>query len=144
MILAKHLTKSDVKTIINLIEGWSNQKLTWDGICESASRVVGKLPTRQSLNANELIKTAYLVKKKGFDIQVPRVAYPSSLKVAAARIAKLTSELDTTKAQNKAINEKFVQWQYNIYKLGIKEHQLNEPLPHIDRERTEKNIKLIK
>jgi len=32
--------------------------------------------------------------------------------------------------------EQFVVWQYNAYKHGIKEHQLNAPLPRIDRERT--------
>ncbi len=30
----------------------------------------------------------------------------------------------------------FVVWQYNAYKYDVEEHQLNEPLPKIDRERT--------
>ncbi len=29
--------------------------------------------------------------------------------------------------------EKFVIWQYNAYKHRVKKHQLNEPLPIIDR-----------
>ena len=62
---------------------------------------------------------------------------PSNLKAAADRIAKLQSEADLLKKKNSALLERFVVWQYNAYKYGMKEHQLNEPLPRIDRERTE-------
>lgn len=135
--MAKHLTKADVKAIIHIIHGWGDEKLTWEAICQSASEVVGKKPTRQSLNSNALIKEAYEVKKSGLKIHGPRTATPSSLKVAAARIAKQQSEIDSLKAKNSALLEQFVKWQYNAYKYGLKEHQLNEPLPRIDRERTD-------
>ena len=137
MKLAKHLTKRDVESILNIIEGWDNSKLTWDGICDSAASVVGKKPTRQSLNANIVIREAYKKKKKGLKIHGPRIATPSSLKVAAARISKQQSEVDTLKAKNMALLEQFVKWQYNAYKYGMKEHQLNESMPRIDRERTD-------
>lgn len=136
--MAKHLTKADVEAIINIIHGWGDEKLTWEDICHSASEMVGKKPTRQSLNANALIKEAYEAKKKGLKIHGPRTATPSSLKVAAARIAKQQSEIDSLKAKNMALLEQFVKWQYNAYKYGMKEHQLNEPMPRIDRERTDK------
>lgn len=135
--MAKHLTKSDISAIINIIQGWDDKKLTWDDICESASKIVGKKPTRQSLNSNDLIKEAYEVKKSGLKIHGPRNATPSSLKVAGVRIAKQQSEIDSLKAKNSALLEQFVKWQYNTYKYGIKEHQLNESLPRIDRERTD-------
>lgn len=138
--MAKHLTKDDVEAIINIIHGWADEKLTWDEICQSASGVVGKKPTRQSLNSNELIKEAYEVKKSGLKIHGPRTATPSSLKVAASRIAKQQSEIDSLKAKNSALLEQFVKWQYNAYKYGLKEHQLNESLPRIDRERTDKGV----
>lgn len=135
--LAKHLTKSDISAIINIIQGWDEGKLTWDAICESASKIVGKKPTRQSLNSNTLIKEAYELKKSGLKIHGPRTATPSSLKVAGVRIAKQQSEIDSLKAKNSALLEQFVKWQYNSYKYGLKEHQLNESLPRIDRERTD-------
>lgn len=137
--MAKHLTKSDVKSIINIIHGWGEEKLTWEAICQSAAEIVGKKPTRQSLNSNDLIKEAYEIKKSGLKIHGPRIATPSSLKVAASRIAKQQSEIDYLKAKNSALLEKFVKWQYNAYKYGLKEHQLNESLPKIDRERTDGN-----
>jgi len=49
----------------------------------------------------------------------------------------LQSENEILKCKNDALLEQFVKWQYNAYKNGVKEHQLNEPLPRIDRERTE-------
>ncbi len=63
--MAKHLSKADIEAIINIIDGWSDYKMTWDEICEAALQVVGKKPTRQSLNANKTIKAAYTAKKKG-------------------------------------------------------------------------------
>ena len=62
---------------------------------------------------------------------------PSSLAVAAQRIARLRTENDELRAKNDALLEQFVKWQYNAYKHGLKEHLLNEDLPRIDRERTE-------
>lgn len=135
--MAKHLTKSDISAIINIIQGWDEGKLTWEGICNTASKIVGKTPTRQSLSSIALIKEAYEVKKSGLKIHGPRTSTPSSLRVAAARIAKQQSEIDSFRAKNTALLEQFVKWQYNSYKYGLKEHQLNEALPRIDRERTD-------
>lgn len=63
---------------------------------------------------------------------------PSSLKFAAQRIAHQLCEIDELKATNAQLLEQFAKWQYNAYKRGIKEDQLNQPLPRIDRERTDK------
>jgi len=135
--LAKHLTIRDVEAILNIIHAHDNDKLTWEGICEAAEAVVGKKPTRQSLSANESIKDAYKAKKASLKLKTPSKPKPSSLTAAADRIARLQSENETLKRKNDALLEQFVIWQYNAYKYGVKEHQLNEPLPRIDRERTE-------
>lgn len=139
--MAKHLTDNDVNSIINIIEGWPNQKITWDKICEEAIQMVGKRPTRQSLNSNKQIKAAYAAKQKGIILNGTRVAVPSSLSVAGDRIGKLQNEIRTLKAINSELLEQFGRWLYNSHKYGIKEHQLNEPLPKIDRERTDKKLK---
>ena len=135
--MAKHLTQTDVEAIISIIYGWKEEKLTWERICEASEAIVGKNPTRQSLNANKLIKEAYSSKKgtiKMFGIAVPK---PSNLNMASDRIGRLQSEIENLKRKNSALLEKFVIWQYNAYKYGMNEYQLNEPLPRIDRERTE-------
>jgi hypothetical protein len=135
--LAKHLTKMDVDAILSIIYAWKDGKLTWERICEASAPVIGKTPTRQSLNANKLIKEAYSSKKSSLKLHEPVIPKPSSLTIAADRIARLQSEIEVLKRKNSALLEQFVIWQYNAHKYGIKEHQLNEPLPRIDRERTD-------
>lgn len=81
--MAKHLTKQDIKSIINLIIGWNNNKLTWDAICLASEKIIQKKPTRQSLNANIEIKSAYNSRKKAIreiDVINPK---PSNLNIAA-------------------------------------------------------------
>ncbi|MCC5812493.1 MAG: hypothetical protein JJU06_19185 [Ectothiorhodospiraceae bacterium] len=135
--MARHLTTRDVDAIVNLIHGWSGAKLTWEAICDAAEPLVGKRPSRQSLNAHGAIVNAYKVVKKGGRQIDPMPSRPSSLKTAAARISKLERERDQLREENRAYKQKFVLWQYNAYKHGLKEHQLDEPLPKIDRERSD-------
>lgn len=135
--MAKHLSRNDIHAIVSLIRGWGEDKLTWTAICEAAEPLVGKLPTRQSLNAQNAIVDAYKTKKaalKGSGVRKPR---PSSLNTAAARIANLESQLDELKEKNRQYKQLFVIWQYNAYKRGMKQHELNSPLPKIDRERSD-------
>jgi hypothetical protein len=135
--LAKHLKQADVDAIVDIIRGWPTEKLTWEGICEAAAKVINKTPTRQTLNAHAAIKDAYVAKKSGVKVHGPRTAMPSSLAVAAQRIARLQTENDELRMKNDAMLEQFVKWQYNAYKHGLKEQQLNADLPRIDRERTD-------
>ena len=135
--MAKHLTKRDVEAILSIIHGHDDHKLSWEGICEAAGAVVGKRPTRQSLSANEAIKEAYRSKKASLKLTAPSIPKPSSLTAAADRIARLESENGTLQRRNYALLEQFVVWQYNAYKHGIKAHELNAPLPRLDREMTE-------
>lgn len=134
--MAKHLKQDDIDTIIDVIRRWPNDKLTWECICDSAAVVIRHRPTRQTLNAHKPIKEAYDAKKSGLQVHGPRTALPSSLAVAAQRIALKQSVIDELEARITAQQEQFVKWQYNAYKYGVLEHQLNEPLPRIDRERT--------
>lgn len=135
--MAKHLSKRDSDAIVNIILGWRDEKLTWNAICESAEKVIGKIPTRQSLNANKQIKEAYSARKKALKEQDNQIPKPGNLNIAAERIMRLQNENDMLKKKNSALLEQFAVWQYNAYKHGLKEHILNESLPKIDRERTE-------
>lgn len=135
--MAKHLKSKDVEAIINMIRGWPSEKLTWERICDEAAKIINGKPTRQTLNAHAAIKQAYTAKKTTLKTHGPRTATPSSLVVAAQRIARQQTVIDELKSTNTALMEQFVRWQYNAYKYGLKEHQLNEELPRIDRERTE-------
>ena len=135
--MAKHLTDRDVRAIVTLIDDWDGSKLTWPEICEAVEPLVGKKPTRQSLSSHEAISSAYRAVKKGLRDSGPKTPRPSSLKMASARIARLERENEQLKEENRVFKQRFVMWQYNAYKHGLKEHQLNTPLPKIDRERSD-------
>ncbi|MHB1693798.1 MAG: hypothetical protein ACYCUW_07965, partial [bacterium] len=132
--MAKHLSKRDIDAITNIILGWKDDKLSWDRICVSAEKIIGKIPTRQSLNANNKIKEAYLARKAGIKEKDDQTPKPSNLRTASDRITRLQNENDMLRKKNNALLEQFVVWQYNAHKYSIKERQLNEPLPRIDRE----------
>jgi len=135
--LAKHLNKRDIQSIVHLIRGWQEYKLTWPAICEAAEPLIGKLPTRQSLNAHEAILEAYKAKKDALKGKGPKRPRPASLQAAASRIGNLEAELEELKEQVRHYKQQFTIWQYNAYKHGVKESQLNQPLPKIDRERSD-------
>ena len=106
--MAKHLTKKDISAIVNLVRGWDEQRLTWDSICLAAEPLIGKLPTRQSLNAHEAILLAYKTKKDSLKGKTSRKPRPASLNAAASRIANLEAELAELKEQNRKFKEMFM------------------------------------
>lgn len=138
--MAKRLSRRDIETIVSLILGWSESdsgKLTWDAIAEAIGSILGWQPSRQALNAHEQIKSAYQSVKKGHRQKVEGEKRPSSLKIAGERIARLEREVQMLKDINMKYKQMFVTWQYNAYKRGLTEQDLNERLPWIDRERSD-------
>lgn len=135
--MAKHLSKFDVGAIVNIIYGWDGDKITWEGVCDAALSVVGKRPTRQSLNTHKEIVGAYTAQKAKLKVSKPSIAKPSSLTVAASRIRHLESKISDLQLQNSALLEYLTLLQYNAYKKGMTESELTIPLPKIDRERTQ-------
>lgn len=134
--MAKHLQSRHVKAIVDTIRGWSNRKLTWDAVCDSSAKLLRHRYARQTIYAHDEIRSAYKAKKEGLQARGSRPAMPSSLAIAAQRLARQQAVTDELKAKNSALLEQFVRWQYNAYKHGLTELHLNEDLPRIDRERT--------
>jgi hypothetical protein len=133
VILAKHLTGSDIEKILGILDGWQG-KLTWDGLCDACAIHIGKRPTRQSLNSHGRIKQAFSDKKTQSTIELKDVRTPPSLAIAGQRISRLEEECTRLKNENTRLLEQFLVWQYNTYRHGLSEGQLNNPLPKIDRE----------
>ena len=108
--MAKHLNRNDIDTIINTIIVWDSDKITWDEICNAVEPLIGKKPTRQSLNMNKDIVEAYQNRKKGIRATDNEVRKPANLKIAAARIANLEKRVHHLEEQNKNLKEQFVKW----------------------------------
>lgn len=54
-VMAHYLKARDIVLIIGQIVGWEG-KLSWAGLCDAVELVIGRHPTRQTLNAHEKIK----------------------------------------------------------------------------------------
>ncbi|WP_137240825.1 hypothetical protein PagCFBP13505_006540 [Pantoea agglomerans] len=132
-MMAKPLSKSDINLIIEMIVAWNSDKITWPAICESVAPLIGKKPTRQSLSMNKDITEAFHNRKKGIKNTQEQLKKPANLKIAAERIANLEKQVFHLTEVNRGFKEKFSIWQYNAYKYGLSEHQLNEELPPINR-----------
>jgi hypothetical protein len=120
-----------------MIRGWEGGKLTWGMLCNAVAPLTNSATTRQTLSSHLEIKTAYDAKKKGLKIHGARAPLPSSRAVAGQRIEHLLSTVDELKAVNARLLEDRLRWQYNAYKHGMTEQELEEELPRIDRERTD-------
>lgn len=134
--MAKHLNKKEVDAVVRLILGWKKGKLTWEAICAGCEGLIGRTPTRQALSGNAEISAAYKKKKSASKVGEGD-RRPASLSVASGRIASLEKENERLKEENRLLRQQFVTWQYNAYRRGLTEHILNEPLPLIDRHRSD-------
>lgn len=137
MDLANHLSKRNIETIVNHILGWGDEKLTWEAVVEEIEPLIGFKTTRQTLYKKKDIRVAFKSRKSGIRQKGTGKPKPSNLNVAADRIARLKSENKMLSLKNAELLEQFVRWQYNAYKYGLTEKKLNEPMPEIDRERTD-------
>lgn len=133
----RHLTDHDIQVLVDLIDAWEG-RLTWDGLCDRAGEVLGFRPTRQTLNSHLALKSAFVAKKTYITTGPAPSRRPSSLSYAEQKIRKLESEVGRYKRENERLIEQFIRWQYNAQKRGITKGMLDEHLPVIDRDSSEK------
>lgn len=134
----KFIKPEDVVAIVQMIRGWSKEKIGWDDLCTACEPLLGYIPTRQGLNGHQSIKDAFQAKKAVIRNKVPaRKPLPSSLAVASDRISRLNATVTALQEENDRLRGQLVIWQYNAFKRGLTRAQLEEPLPVINRERNE-------
>lgn len=134
----KFIKPDDVVAIVEMIRGWSKEKIGWDDLCTACRPLLGYVPTRQGLNGHQSIKDAFQAKKAVIRNKVPaRKPLPSSLAVASDRISRLNESVTALQEENDRLRDRLVIWQYNAFKRGLTRAQLEESMPVIDRERNE-------
>ncbi len=132
----KHIRPNDVQAIVNIIRAWSEEKISWESVCEQSEGILGYRPGRQGLSAHPAIQEAFQARKAGLKVAPPpKAALPSSLAAAAHRLAAKDAEIQELKWRLNQLNQQFAVWLYNSRgKLTL--DQLNQPLPEIDRHHT--------
>ena len=132
--MAKHLTDSDRAAIISIINGWpADTRLTWQQLINQIDVILGLRPTRQTLDRHADIKHAFLVCKAA---PTPR-SQSQSVKILQQRNERIEAENTLLAAQVETLRQTITQWQYNAYRRGITFEMLTEPLPGIDRDRSD-------
>ncbi len=137
-VRTKNLDDDTIKDIAAMLDGWSG-KLTWNLYIEAIDRRYGLRYTRQALHAHESIRLAFEVRKRALssgDEESSTFDGPPELKVALDENARLKGENQRLEAENRALLEQFVRWVYNASKRNLTADFLNQPLPSVDRERS--------
>lgn len=130
--MAKHLTRKDIEILVNLIDAWEG-KLGWDALCDAVAPLIGGRPTRQTLSSHTQVKDAFAHKKEQLKDGPVATKKPASLSIAEQRIRRLENENRRLQEENSRLLERFLKWQYNAYKHGVFENELEKPLPRVDR-----------
>ena len=125
---------SHVAQIVSLLDGWpAGMKLTWKQLIKLIAGQLSIRPSRQTLARHEKIKAAFDARKAGLRKET---AAAGDERVPEQRLRRVIAENDRLRHENARYKERLVQWQYNAFKHGLKEHQLEEPLVKVDRDRS--------
>ena len=134
--MAKHLTESDRAEIVGIINGWpAKPRLTWEQLINRIEVILGVRPTRQTLDRHADIKYAFRVWKKT-PAPTPR-SQSQSEKILQQRNERLEAANTLLAAQEEILRQTITHWRYNAYRRGITLEMLTEPLPGIDRDRSD-------
>jgi hypothetical protein len=119
------LATEDINRIVAELAGWSKPKITWTAVVSKVEAVLkGRRFSRQALYANDDIYRAYAEAKRRLRKGLP----PAKRKPVAERIAALQDANRRLRAENDTLIEKFVRWETNAEKHGIRVEQLEEAL----------------
>jgi hypothetical protein len=139
---APNLDDQAIEQIVEILDGWSSPKLSWELLIEQVLLRLRANYTRQALNNFTRIKEAFAVRKKeiaGRDPKISKIETPEQ-----QRIARLEIENERLKKENNELLEQFNRWVYNGYLKqmdGRMRDFMNQPLPSICREPSEKATK---
>lgn len=134
---AKNLTDTDIKQIVELLDGWSN-KLTWELLIDVVELRTHSRYTRQALHKHERIRNAFDLKKKGLsgvDGNAKRTV-TLEMQIALQQIERFKAENRRQASENDHLLEQFARWAYNAHARGLDKEFLNQPLPPVNRGKT--------
>lgn len=135
------LSSDDIDHIVSLLTSWRG-KLTWDLLVDKIAAILGRSYTRQALNAHVEIKRAFDLAKnrsrqgKRTD-SGPQHTSPE-LATALERVETLRAEVALLKQERNDFLQTFATWLYNARNRGLSERDLNQPLPAVERHRSDR------
>ena len=140
---APNLDDQAIERIVEILDGWSTPKLTWELLIEQILLRHRTAYTRQALHNHVRIKDAFSYCKK--KLSGPNFKEQKALSPEQQQIARLKAENERLKRENNNLLEQFNRWVYNGYLKTMDERMrefMNTPLPSINREPSYKNTKV--
>lgn len=132
------LTDDEIERIVSLLISWQG-KLSWELLTEQVGVTLKRPFTRQGLDKQENIRTAFQQAKgrlRSSSVTPSASEMSTKLAMALGRVDRLEAEVAVLKAERSRFNEKFATWQYNARSRGLSQADLNMPLPRVDRDRS--------
>lgn len=132
---ARNLDDTAIEQIVEILDGWSSSKLTWELLIEKIMFHLRADYTRQALHKHARIKEAFATRKR--ELAVRDLLEPGELTPEAQRIARLEAENARLKRENNNLLEQFHRWVYNGYLKQMDDRMrdfMNQPLPQVHRD----------
>lgn len=123
-----HLTSSDIKKIVQIINNWNEPKLTWALLIEALKNKLHIKRTRQSLNDNQTIRRAFQDRKEAMKNSSSKSGWINDIDKANQKIEELTLVIERLQNVNGLLLERFVIWQANASMQGVSEAKLDQPV----------------
>ncbi|MFA7279289.1 MAG: hypothetical protein WC100_04285 [Sterolibacterium sp.] len=136
---ARNLDDQAIEQIVEMLDGWSSPKLTWDLLIKQIMIRLRAEYSRQALHNHTRIKEAFTARKNELSGRNPREL--KALTPEHQRITRLEVENERLKRENNNLLEQFNRWVYNGYTKQMDERMrnfMNQPLPAVHRDPSEK------
>lgn len=127
--MASHLSADQIAQVVSLIDTWpEGTALTWEALRGLVESRLYLRPSRQTLHRQDRIRLAYRSRKDAL-----RAGADGPRRFPNARLNRLDAENARLERELGAAHERLARWQYNAYKHGLTQQQLDAPMPRVDR-----------
>jgi hypothetical protein len=133
------VTKENISEILHVIDTWQS-KLTWPLLCDEVKAMLELDDlTRQGLSGYKEIQEAYTARKQLLREKPVTAASPkdSNVEYWKNQVEGLEAELERANQTIEKYKQRFVLWQQNAYKHGIRMDSLDDALEMLEKPMTE-------
>jgi len=131
--MGHHLTKEDEKSIIKLIEGWSEPKLTWPLLVAACKDSLNISRTRQSLMKLPAVDLAMKNRKAALKAPKEKPGWINDIQKANERIEELTEANQKLMSALRDMHARFLIWQANADMHGLTQSMLDQPVSQLQK-----------
>lgn len=136
------ITHDSLKQILHLINVWDG-KLTWPLLCDKASKLLNiDGITRQTLSGYKELQEAFTERKQFLRDHKPTDAInpmDSNVEYLLSQIKNLEAELASANKTVERYKQRFILWQYNAYRHGIRMESLDDAVEMLEKPLSEIN-----